>query len=97
MELKPSTILTGYCTKYALTKGIIITRVLVASNTKYVTGMPGGGVHGCFMTIGVNFFIDKAAAENKAKQLACDKRRSLAMQQSKIAVLCVKPKYFKVK
>jgi hypothetical protein len=92
MEFKSGQSYVGYCTKYALSKGIAPTTAKVGGNPKYATSI-GGGLGGVFMVIGRDFFIDKEEAEARARQMAINKKKSLARQMAEMSELAVTPKY----
>ena len=93
MEYKPNQRYVGFCTKYALTKGIAKTTAEVGTNNKYGRAV-GGGVTGAFMVLDKEFFINKEDAEVRVRHMIMNKKRSLQLQLKKLDEMLKKPLYY---
>lgn len=78
----------GYCTKYALTRGIV--PVTVEVHGEYAYGV--GALNRCQMRIGRDFFEDMQAAREDAKARARRKLASIDKVRKRIAALADEPK-----
>jgi hypothetical protein len=88
-QLKDGDKFTGYCTKYALTKGVFSAPFEVCQG-KYARQLKGG-IAWC--TIGRDVFIDRAEASVNAKERAWRKVKSLEKSLAAMQKLALEPKW----
>lgn len=77
--MKDKDTLTGWCTKYTTTQGVVKVTgnlVEVRGNHKYIK-VTGNNLRGGFLKVGVDFFDDRAAAEENAQRKISNKVNSL--------------------
>lgn len=88
-------IVSGFCTKYALTVGIYPVKVKRTGKSKYVYVVPEDGSNEWQyqLMLGTNFFEGKAAAELKAVEMASKRLESLNKERKKLEDLLERPKW----
>lgn len=86
----------GFCTKYALTRGIVATRAERSNGTRLNEGRylyaRGGGLGATQMVLGRTFFESLDDARENAKAQALRQIKALKIQIAKLEKLAEEPK-----
>jgi hypothetical protein len=91
--LKPGQMVNGFCTKYALSRGIVPCKVEVPEHGGNYVYARSAGLGATQMRVDKTFFTDKGKAEEAARKMASRKLRALAVEKTKLEQIVIMPKY----
>ncbi len=91
--LKPGQMVKGFCTKYALSRGVVACTAEVPEHGGNYVYARSSGLGATQMRVNKTFFTGKEEAEAAARQMAKNKLKSLALEKAKLEVLAITPKY----